>query len=602
MRSHRVFLIILTIYLVLAIAYSVVMPLAEAPDEADHYAYLRYIGLNQSLPEGPRITQAKHPPLYHAMAAMLAGWTGLDFSFLRSNPDAVPLGPDKPPNLFVHTTLEQFPWRGGSLAMHIARLWSVLLGAITVWATWQLGEAVFPDRPEVGLVAAAFLAGLPGFLFISGTVNNDNAVAAFSGLTLLASAITLRRGLSWRWSLVLGAVLGLGMLSKLGALALWPLAGLALMGAWWTERPRPALSTLLGHLFLVFGLGALLAAPWYVRNWRLYGEPFAWELVLATVDQRLAPLTVADMLWLGWGLHRTFWGRFGGAGQLQLPLWVYGAAVVASGALLAGLAGFLVRRHRSPQDIGDVQKQRELLQLLLLGLAPVLVLATLIRYSAIALGTDQARLLWPALPALAVWVGVGMVGLVDWARRRAAGGRSGADQGEVGKWVAGFAAGMAFLGLGVLGGVIRPAFAPPQPLIAEEVSAAVPEAVFGDSFQLLTADLPNQPLALGEPAPMRLVWQTTQRLDEDLRPTLRLVHQDGWLAAEWSHAPAGGRYATDRWQPGQAIADEYLLMPEPASPGHYVVELGVRPFGQDWLPPAEVPGQPFVVLGTIEFR
>jgi hypothetical protein len=602
MRPYRVFLIILTIYLVLAFAYSVVMPLAEAPDEADHYAYLRYIGLNRSLPEGPRITQGKHPPLYHGVAAMLTGWTGLDFSFLRSNPDAVPLGPDKPPNLFVHTTLEDFPWRDGALAMHIARLWSVMLGAIALWATWRLGDAVFPDRPAVGLVAAAFLAGLPGFLFISAAINNDNAVAAFGALTLLASAITLRRGPSWQWSLVLGVGLGLGALSKVGALALWPLAGLALLGSWWTEQPRPALRTLLGHLLLVFGLGALLAAPWYVRNWQLYGEPFAWELVLATVDQRLAPLTLADLLWLAWGLHRTFWGRFGGAGQVQLPVWAYGVALVASVALLIGLFRFLFRRYRPPRDTTDLQTQRELLQLLLLGLAPVLVLGTLIRYSAMALGTDQARLLWPALPALAVWVGVGVVGLVDWARKQLAKGDSMADHAKVGKWVGGFVAGMALVGLGVLVVVIRPAFAPPEPVIIDEGIVAVPQLVFDDSLQLLTADLPDQPLALGEPAPVGLVWQVIRPVEKDLRPTLRLVHQDGWLAAEWSHAPAGGRYATDRWQPGQAIADEYLLVPEPASPGRYVVELGVRPFAQDWLPTSEGTGEPFAALGIIEFR
>ena len=49
--------------------YSVALPVAEAPDEADHYAYIVYLGENRSLPEGTTVTQGKHPPLYHAAAA-----------------------------------------------------------------------------------------------------------------------------------------------------------------------------------------------------------------------------------------------------------------------------------------------------------------------------------------------------------------------------------------------------------------------------------------------------------------------------------------------------------------------------------------------------
>lgn len=189
---RRIFLAILAIYLALAVGYSAIVPLGEAPDEADHYAYIVYLGVHGSLPVGSEVTQSKHPPLYHAAAAALSAWTGLDFTFLRSNPDALPLGPDKPPNFFIHTTLERFPWRGGALAMHLARLLSVVLGAVTVWATWRLGVEVFPRRPAIGLAAAAFLAGLPGFLFISGSVNNDNAAGALGALAILLCAASRR--------------------------------------------------------------------------------------------------------------------------------------------------------------------------------------------------------------------------------------------------------------------------------------------------------------------------------------------------------------------------------------------------------------------------
>jgi hypothetical protein len=621
---RRIFWVILAIYLALAVGYSAVLPLGEAPDEADHYAYIVYLGEHRSLPVGPEVTQGKHPPLYHAAAAALSAWTGLDFTFLRSNPDAVPLGPDKPPNFFIHTTLEAFPWRGGALALHLARLLSVALGAVTLWAAWRLGLEVFPERPAIGLIAAAFLAGLPGFLFISGSANNDNAAGAAGALVVLLCAATLGRGLHWGRTALLGLFLGLGLLAKVGTLALWPLAALAVGGAWWLSRQpavhetvgskmdqsavaglraaieppkRLALLTAFAHLALAYGLGLLLAAPWLLRNWRLYGDPFGWELVRATVDQRAGPIGLREAIWLLEGFHPTFWGRFGGAGQVSLPAWAYVLAAVFTLLVIIGAVRFLLRSpliiNRSPFTINHSLA----LHLTLLAAAPLLMFLSIYRYSAIALGTDQARLMWPALSAMAVWVGVGVVGLGDWViGKRGKGGKGGRD----GMLVGGFAVGMALFGLAALVGVIRPAFAPPQPVILAEASATAPLTSFGD-LELVGVELPEEPLAVGQPVPVRLLWRAAAPLAEDLRPALRLVHQDGWLAAEWSHSPAGGRYSTDRWQPGEIIADDYLALPQPGSAGMFNVEVGVRPFGGDWLSPDGLAG-PFASLGAVIFQ
>ncbi len=611
--SRRAFLLILAVYLALAVGYSAVLPLGEAPDEADHYAYIVYLGVNRSLPLGPMVTQGKHPPLYHATAAALTAWTGLDFTFLRSNPDAAPLGPDKPPNFFIHTRLEAFPWREGALALHLTRLLSVALGAVTLWATWRLGLEVFPQRPAIGLIAAAFLAALPGFLFISASANNDNAAGAAGALVVLFCAMTLSHGLHWGRTTLLGLFLGLGLLSKVGTLALWPLAMLAIGGAWWLsatavdhrsagsdtdEKIRPqrrSLLTVFAHLALAYGIGVLLAAPWLLRNWRLYGDPFGWELVRATVDQRTGPIGLREAIWLLQGFHPTFWGRFGGAGQVSLPGWAYALAAVFTIVVIFGAVRFLLHSpstiNRSPITVNHS------LHLTLLAAAPLLMFLSIYRYSAIALGTDQARLMWPALSALAVWVGVGVVGWTDWGRGK---GRREGKGGHDGAVVAGFGAGMALFGLVVLLGVIRPAFAPPLPAMMSEASALAPLARFGD-LELVGVELPEEPLAVGQPVPVRLLWRAAAPLAEDLRPALRLVHQDGWLAAEWSHSPAGGRYSTDRWRQGEVIADDYLVLPQPGSPGVFTVEVGVRPFGGDWLPPNGLPA-PFAPLGQVIFE
>ncbi len=226
---------------------------------------------------------------------------------------------------------------------------------------------------------------------------------------------------------------------------------------------------------------------------------------------------------------------------------------------------------------------------------------SIVRYSAIALGTDQVRLMFPALSAIAVWTGIGMVGLTDWAGKRGEEGTAG-KRGKGGKdrvIVSGFAAGMAVFALVVLLGVIRPGFAPPEPTVPAGSVAAEKLAVFGE-LELVAQELPSTPVAAGSAIPVRLWWRAGASGLDDLRLAVRLIHSDGWLAAEWSHSPAGGRYSTDHWREGEVYEDAYLLLPDPGPPGVYTVEVGVRPFGGDWLPtrgPAD--SGPFHTIGQV---
>ncbi len=585
MPANRSITVILLLFLLSAIGYSIIVPLGEGPDEADHYAYTRYIGLNRSLPEGPTVTQGKHPPLYHGLAAALTAWTGLDFDFLRSNPDAFPPRPGAPPNFFVHTTLEAFPWEGGALALHLARFLSIIFGAVTVWATFMLGRELFPERPEIWVASAIFLVGLPGYLVISGVMNNDNAAGAFGALGLFVCACILSRGITARRSVLLGIIYGLGLLSKVGTLALWPLAILAIIGALWPKKGlRSSWGKLVGHLAIIYGLGLLVASPWLLRNWRLYGDPLGWELVRTTVDQRLEPLAFSDFIWLARGLYQYLWGRFGPIGQAPLPQWLYILAGILTCLVLLGTIAFLWRsRHRGTQFLFSIA---------LLLIAPALVIGSIVRYSYIALGTDQARLMWPAISAIAVWFGIGVAGWADLLQRRL----------QRQSILSAFGIFMVLFGSLTLVLIVRPAFAPPGPIPSNQMPSTPTLSTFGDHLQLLSAELPEEALNVGESVPLQLVWQSSTPLTTDLRPVVRLYHSDGWLAAEWSHSPAQGRYATDRWRPNQAILDTYELIPDPVSAGTYKLVVGVRLFRGEWLPIDGDSAAEFLPLGNIVIR
>ena len=80
----------------------------------------------------------------------------------------------------AHSQREDFPWRGTTLAIHLARLVSLAFGALTVWATWGLAREVYPDSPLIALGAAALVAFTPQFVFISSVTSNDSSAAALS--------------------------------------------------------------------------------------------------------------------------------------------------------------------------------------------------------------------------------------------------------------------------------------------------------------------------------------------------------------------------------------------------------------------------------------
>ena len=209
--------------LVLGLAYGAMNPLGEAPDEADHYAYAAYIGREGHLPEGPAMTQAKHPPLYYVLAAGVAKAAGaeMDFTFLRSNPDVDVTSDSAAPNFFVHTRLEAWPWRDGALAMHMGRLVSVLAGVVLTAATYALGRAIWPSWYAGPLAAAAFVAFLPESLFIGGSMSNDLLAATWSTLALWLGL----RARGAKAVVLSGLATGLAFLTEASTVGLWPVVG-----------------------------------------------------------------------------------------------------------------------------------------------------------------------------------------------------------------------------------------------------------------------------------------------------------------------------------------------------------------------------------------
>jgi hypothetical protein len=571
---------ILVARLLLGLAFGALNPLGEAPDEADHYAFAAYIGNEGRLPQGPEMTQSKHPPLYHILAAGLAKAAGaeMDFSFLRSNPD-VSVGPDAAaPNFFIHTRLESWPWRGGVLAMHLGRLVSVIAGVLLTASTYALGRAIWPAWYAGPLAAAAFVAFLPESLFIGGAMSNDILAAMWC-------TVALWLGLRARGTiaaLLAGLAMGLAFLTKASTVGLWPVICVVML----MNRPHPKGTMMttdhgplnggasargphigsVGRAVLAGVVALLMALSWSLRNLRLYGDPLGWPLVLATIDRRQGPLSAGDLAALLRGWFFSFWGKTGGAGQLALPAPFYVAWALL---ILAAAVGGLITWRR--KDRSSVRQVTPAGWIVLLG-APAMTVLSILSYSRVALGTDQGRLLFPALAPIAILLVLGISGWLSPRNYR---------------WLAtGFGAGMVFISvLALVSGIVLP-FAPPPP--GDAAGATAVDEVFGDRLELLAYRWGESP-ERGAAVPLTLYWRAPQTPEQDLRTTLRLGDASGNPVWEWKRSPGAGRFSTDRWQADRVVGDTYLV-PADALDRAAVVEVGLRPFPEgDWLKPETGP-------------
>jgi hypothetical protein len=609
MSEKRWLALILILFVLLGITYAVITPAFEASDELWHYPMVRHLADGNPLPvqvfdpdlAGPWRQEASQPPLYYWLGAALTFW--IDTSDMdevrRENPhvDNGLITRDGNRNLVVHNPSANAPnpWQGTLLAVRIVRLFSVLISAITVYLTYRIARKASPNRPEIALGAAAANAFLPMFLFISGSVNNDNLAIMLASLALfLMIRLVVKEqpghieGIQW---LLLGCVIGLGLLTKEGTIGLLPLAwGTAFVVAWRQDKHQYSslslpltkaikrLVRLLGKSLLVFALilgpVLLIAGWWYYRNIQLYGDWLGWSAFIAVLGERGHPASLAQL----WGERRGFlmsyWGLFGGV-NLPMPSWIYS---VLNTLLLISVAGFVYYfLHLIKQWVKESKGQWRtfndsvniLLQFISTNFALVacLIFVTAVVFGLIQWATttwsSQGRLVFTALSALSVLF---VTGLVGWLPQRPA------------RWVAGVTGGFLFVTAALAPFLwIQPHYQPDSYISPQPYVLHPQDTTFGESLRLRgvsveTVDNANgaaigEPdLQPGDPIWVHLEWEVLQKMDGDWSVFIHLIDPVlGRPIAQRDMYLGQGLLLTSWLETGQRLVNSYQLqIPETA--------------------------------------
>ena len=526
--------------------YSLVTPIFEPPDELSHYPVVKYIadglGLPVQRPGSETLWQQEgsQPPAYYLLAAAITAWIDTDdlVAIHQLNPMTNlgnPLASGNK-NVIIHTDRESFPWQGTTLAVHLIRLLSLLLGAGTGYFTYRIAREIAPQRQDLALASAALVVFNPMFLFISTSVNNDNLIILLATVILWVLLRTLRRGwLTDGYALLLGALLGVATLSKLSGLGLLPLTAVVLI---WVAARRKAYGALV-RWALWIGLPVLaIGGWWYVRNWLLYGDPSGLNAMLDVVGRRPRPTTLRDLRGEFQGFRMSFWAVFGSFNILAWP-WVYPFydALVTFGVL--GWVGWVIRRR------GRWSLQT-LTMLLVLAFWVVLVLIALIRWTSLTYAS-QGRLLFPAIGAVAVLVAFGWAG---WLPRR-----------WQGRGLAVVSALLFLLAAAIPLEVIAPVYAKPQILTVADVPAGAQrsDVTHGGVLRLLAYELPQESVRPGQKLPVTIYWQLTEPTDRDLAVYVHLLGRGGEPAGQEVSYPGLGAYPLKLLKPGDIVRDTYQV-------------------------------------------
>ena len=217
-------------------------------DSTAHHDYITLILRDGRLPLADEGFEMYQPPLYYLLAAGLLRVAGVSA-----------VGPD---------TVEWLRWLGCAAGLLQA---GFLLLAL---------RELFPGRPGLVMCAFAFGAFLPVSLYMAHFVTNENWVAALASGALWWTIRMLRREeSSLAEHAVLGAFLGLAMLTKFSALVPLALCTGVLLAQRWLAGPR-AFRVLLPRSALTLAV-VLAICGWHYARVALHfgGNPFVgnWD-------------------------------------------------------------------------------------------------------------------------------------------------------------------------------------------------------------------------------------------------------------------------------------------------------------------------------------
>jgi 4-amino-4-deoxy-L-arabinose transferase-like glycosyltransferase len=376
------------------VAWALVTPVFQAPDENSHFGYAQTLAESFDLPgdaDRPRASTEQNVAASDSNADQAAAqlpvrmeWSQAAYDRWRARAAAFPHSArtdggganpaaSNPPLYYLYESAAYRVAEGGDLFTRVLvlRLASVLWLLATVVGVWLFaGELLGPDR-LLQLTAAGTAGLFPMLAFVSASINPDAMLYACFTFALWLGVVLLRRGVTPGRAAALFAVVGLTCVVKATGYALLPGAVLALgLGLWRqrgeTERPwlRAAVAAgagILATLGVWFVIARLMdrAVSAQVADAAGHAQTnarellsYVWQFYLPRLPSMTPSLLHPDGLPLYSVWIKTGWAAFGWL-EVRFPRPAYPLfAAATAGVAITALVGLWRARRRV--DLGVV--------------------------------------------------------------------------------------------------------------------------------------------------------------------------------------------------------------------------------------------------------
>jgi 4-amino-4-deoxy-L-arabinose transferase-like glycosyltransferase len=281
-RIPRVVVAVFVVALLNGVAWSVLVPPFQVPDETSHFAYVQQLaetGHRAGRPGRPEFSSEQslamaamrtggiigrawvHPPeTKTASAAANSAIADAARNANRADGGGPSTSSPQPPLYYALQVIpyKLFSWASLPARLEAMRLLSALMFAVSAALCALLAMELVGGRPWIAGVAGFSIALSPYTAFIASGVTPDVQLMLVSTALLLVVVRAFRRGLTRRRAVALGLLVGLGMLTKLTFVALLPAAALAAVILLW--RDRRALAAPNGNRSIAATVGLAVAA------------------------------------------------------------------------------------------------------------------------------------------------------------------------------------------------------------------------------------------------------------------------------------------------------------------------------------------------------
>ncbi len=245
--------------------------------------------------------------------------------------------------------------------VYFLRMFNVLLASAAVpLAYWIARRVLRSDRQAIEVTAIIVL--LPELMINLARVGNESLALILYSVLFVAALQVAQQGMSWRWWILLGGTLGVGLVTKAYFLTVIPavivLAGISFWSARDAGTGNRAISAIAARCCAALAVAAAIAGRWYAQvhaasgSWSGQGDDAALRHL--SLLQKLS--AVPHVNWKSGALSvliSHIW--FGGWSFLRVPLAIYGTALLVIALAISGVVIKLYRLHGAVDEIRDVR-------------------------------------------------------------------------------------------------------------------------------------------------------------------------------------------------------------------------------------------------------